>query len=152
MKKILLLVFVFFLSETSVMGQTLVINDKEGGTVELGLDKLRKITFKNGNLVATYQDGSTNSYVLSAIDKMNFANLTGVETVEVMEGHLAYSAESGIAVVANSEGSKLSVYNLSGKVVFQKTIGSQIETIDLGELQKGLYLLRLDSKTIKIVR
>jgi DNA-binding beta-propeller fold protein YncE len=152
MKKILLLVFVFFLSVTSVMGQTLVINDKEGGTVELGLDKLRKITFKNGNLVATYQDGSTNSYVLSAIDKMNFANLTGVETVEVMEGHLAYSAESGIAVVANSEGSKLSVYNLSGKVVFQKTIGSQIETIDLGELQKGLYLLRLDSKTIKIVR
>ena len=67
MKKILLLVFVFFLSVTSVMGQSLVINDKEGGTVELGLDKLRKITFKNGNLVATYQDGSTNSYVLSAI-------------------------------------------------------------------------------------
>lgn len=134
------------------MGQSLVINDKEGGTVELGLDKLRKITFKNGNLVATYQDGSTNSYVLSAIEKMNFSNLTGVETVEVMVGHLAYSAQSGIAVVANSEGSKFSVYNLSGKVVLQKTIGSQIETIDLGELQKGLYLLRLDSKTIKIVR
>lgn len=152
MKKILLLVFIFFLSVTSVMGQSLIINEKEGDTIELGLDKLRKITFKNGNLVATYQDGTTNSYVLSAIEKMNFSNLTGLETTEVMEGHLAYSTESGIAVVTNSEGSKLSVYNLSGKVVMQKTIGSQIETIDLGELQKGLYLLRLDSKTIKIVR
>jgi len=152
MKKYLLFVVLLVSSVTLLSGQTLVINQTSGSAVQIDLDKLSKVSFSDGKMVANYSDGTDESYVLSEVSKLVFSGTTGIGVVEAMDGKLAYSGSRGIAVVANSTGSKLQIYNIGGSVVLQKTIEAQVETVDLSSLQRGLYLLKLDGKTIKIVR
>lgn len=151
--KRLLLVFVLLASVSAVVSaQSIKVNEKDGDSIELSLDGLRKLSFSDGNLVATFKDGTSESYEMSDISGLSFDSETGVGTVSVMEGRMVYSASQGLAVVAGSEGSTFSVFNLSGNSVLQQKIGSDLETVDLSSLQKGVYLVRLGSKTVKIVR
>ena len=55
-------------------------------------------------------------------------------------------------VVAKSVDKRIVIYNLGGTQVIDRKIESQIETISLDSLGKGVYLLKLEGKTIKIVR
>lgn len=130
----------------------MIISEKDGDPVELSLTNLRKVTFADGMLVATYLDGTYLQYAMENISKMYFGGTTGVEAIEAMDGKLAYYASSGLVMIADMQGTKLSVFNLSGKLVMQETVGSQLETVDLSHLQKGLYLLRVAGRTIKIAR
>ena len=113
-------------------GQDLLIRDKDGNEQSLNLDNLRKLTFEQGNLVATLNDGSATSYILSSISKMLFSDNTAVE---------------GIA----TDGSlPVSVYDLSGRIVVKDNAASTESIIE--DLPKGIYLLRTGGKTIKIIK
>lgn len=146
------LIAAFMLISPIIWSQNLIISEKDGDPVELNLTNLRKVTFADGMLVATYLDGTYFQYAMENINKMYFGGTTGVEAIEAMDGKLAYYASSGLVMIADMQGTKLSVFNLSGKLVMQETIGSQLETVDLSHLQKGLYLLRVAGRTIKIAR
>lgn len=152
MKKYLLALAAFLVMSANVDGQSIVINENEGSPVEISVDGLRSITFDEGRMVATYNDGTTESYVMSEISRLDFEESSGVRMVSLMEGRVSYSASTGLLVVGNAEGSSLSVMDLGGTVVMEQELESPVETVDLSSLQKGVYLLRLDSKTIKIVR
>ena len=131
MKKLLLIALVTLLAMPA-FGQDLLIRDKDGNEQSLNLDNLRKLTFEQGNLVATLNDGSATSYILSSISKMLFSDNTAVE---------------GIA----TDGSlPVSVYDLSGRIVVKDSAASTESIIE--DLPKGIYLLRTGSKTIKIIK
>lgn len=152
MKKYLLVLAAFLALSANMAGQSIVINEKEGSPVEISVEGLRSITFDDGRMVATYDDGTTESYVMSEISRLDFEETSGVKMVSLMEGKVSYSASTGLLVVGNTEGGTLSIMDLGGTVVMEQKLESPVETIDLSSLQKGVYLLRLDSKTIKIVR
>lgn len=152
MKRYLFAFAVFLVTAADMAGQSIVINEKEGSPVEISVEGLRSITFDDGKLVATYNDGTAESYLMSEISRLDFEETSGVGMVSLMEGKMSYSSSTGLLVVGNAEGSKLSIIDLGGTVVMESEIESPVETIDLSSLQKGVYLLRLDSKTIKIVR
>lgn len=112
--------------------QDLLIRDKDGNEQSLNLDNLRKLTFEQGNLVATLNDGSATSYILSSISKMLFSDNTAVEGV---------IADAILPV---------SVYDLSGRVIVNNSSASPESVV--GDLPKGIYLLRTGGKTIKIIK
>ena len=112
--------------------QDLLIRDKDGNEQSLNLDNLRKLTFEKGNLVATLNDGSATSYILSSISKMLFSDNTAVEGI---------IADAVLPV---------SVYDLSGRVIVNDSSASTESVI--GDLPKGIYLLRTGGKTIKIIK
>lgn len=152
MKRVLLAIFALVAFSFGASAQSIVINENEGTPVELDVEGLRSISFKDGKMVVSYSDGTDKSYVMSTISRLDFDDKTGVGMVSLMDGKVSYSEESGLLVVAGTENSHLSVYNLGGTLVFDKVIEQPVETVDLSGLQKGIYLLRLDGKTIKIVR
>ncbi len=152
MKRVLLAIFALAAFSSGVSAQSIVINENEGTPVELDVEGLRSISFKDGNMVVSYSDGTDKSYAMSTISRLDFDDKTGVEMVSLMDGKVSYSEESGLLVVTGTEDSHLSVYNLGGTLVIDKVIEQPVETVDLSGLQKGIYLLRLDGKTIKIVR
>lgn len=152
MKRVLLAMFALAAFSFGVSAQSIVINENEGTPVELDVEGLRSISFKDGKMVVSYSDGTDKSYVMSTISRLDFDDKTGVGMVSLMDGKVSYSEESGLLVVAGTENSHLSVYNLGGTLVIDKVIEQPVETVDLSGLQKGIYLLRLDGKTIKIVR
>ena len=131
MKKKLLILLAAFLAMPA-FSQDLLIRDKEGEEQSLNLDNLRKLTFEKGNLVATLNDGSATSYILSSISKMLFSDNTAVEGI---------IADAVLPV---------SVYDLSGRVIVNDSSASTESVI--GDLPKGIYLLRTGGKTIKIIK
>ncbi|MBO7415908.1 MAG: T9SS type A sorting domain-containing protein [Bacteroidaceae bacterium] len=131
MKKTLLILLAAFLAMPA-FSQDLLIRDKEGKEQSLNLDNLRKLTFEKGNLVATLNDGSATSYILSSISKMLFSDNTAVEGI---------IADAVLPV---------SVYDLSGRVIVNDSSASTESVI--GDLPKGIYLLRTGGKTIKIIK
>lgn len=152
MKKILLSLLTVAAFTASATAQDLVIKGKDGSSIDLNLTDLRKITFSAGNMVTRYSDGTYSEYALSTIGRLAFEETTGMSAIEIMDGHLAYSAQTGTALVTNSEGEVLIVYSISGKIALQKKITSEQETVDLSGLSNGIYLLKLNGVTIKIVK
>ena len=53
-----------------MFSQDVVVVSKDSLTKSLDLDNLRKIAFKDGNLITTYSDGSTVSLQLTESDKL----------------------------------------------------------------------------------
>lgn len=152
MKK-LLLATIAVLAAAPVFGQDLIVSKTDGSQESIDLENLHKISFREGKMLATSNGGaSMSTYTLSTISMMQFTNSTDVDAVEIMDGRISYSAAAGVAYVTGSAGQVLSVYNLSGSAVLNQPIGSDSESVDLTGLQKGVYLLKLGSKTIKIVR
>lgn len=152
MRKILLVILAVFLS-APVFSQEIIIGKADGSSQSLDLSNLKKVTFLEGYLVADYADGSSaTKYLLSEISRLLFSNSTQVEPVEMMDGRIAYQAETGSACIIGSEGLVLSVYNISGRMVMQESITSSVQTVALDDLKSGIYLLRLGDRTIKIVR
>ena len=131
MKKLLLITLVTLLAMPA-FSQDLLIRDKDGNEQSLNLDNLRKLTFEQGNLVATLYDGSATSYILSSISKMLFSDNTAVE---------------GIASDATLP---VSVYDLSGRVIVSESSASPEAVME--DLPKGIYLLRTGGKTIKLIK
>jgi len=149
----LLLATIAVLAAAPVFGQDIIVSKADGTTENLSLESLHKISFKEGKLVATSNEGtSLSTYTLTAISMLQFTNSTDVQAVEIMDGRISYSAASGMAYVSGSAGQTLTVYNLSGLAVLEQSIAGDSESVDLSSLQKGVYLLRLGAKTIKIIR
>ncbi len=149
----LLLATIAVLAAAPVFGQDLIVSKTDGTTENLSLESLHKISFSEGKMVATSDKGaSMSTYTLSAISMMQFTNSTDVDAVEIMDGRISYSTSSGMAYVSGSAGQTLVVYNLSGTAVLEQAVTADSESVDLSGLQKGVYLLKLGAKTIKIVR
>jgi hypothetical protein len=102
-------------------------------TQSLELDNLRKIAFKDGNVVTTYSDGSTRSQKLSDTEKLQFS---------------ASDRQEGIT---DDEGT-YTIYDLSGRPVKTHTDKSFDQPFDLSDLGSGIYLLKMGNRTIKIVK
>lgn len=132
MRRLLLFAIIAFLTVPS-FSQDVAYAAKDSLTQNLELDNLRKIAFKDGNVVTTYSDGSTKSHKLSGSDKLQFT---------------APEKEYGIT---EDEGT-YTIYDLSGRPVKTHTNVSCDQPFDLNDLTSGIYLLKTGNRTIKIVK
>lgn len=143
---------IFLSASVAVMGQDLVVTDEDDNEVEVDLKGLVDISYKDSTLVASYSDGQNESYQVAEISGIGMSSASGDDRVSAMDGKVVYVPSSAIVIVANSVDKRLLVYNLGGTQVIDRKIESQIETVNIDSLGKGVYLLKLDGKTIKIVR
>ena len=133
MKRLIYLTFAAFLT-VPAFSQNAFVADKDTLTQNLELDNLRKIAFKDGNVVTTYSDGSTKSQKLSETNKLQFTSTDRLD--------------DGIS----QDGSTYTIYDLSGRPVKTHTDKSCDQPFDLNDLISGIYLLKTGNRTIKIVK
>lgn len=151
MRRFLFVVICFVLLCPALSAQSILINREGSESVRIDVETLRSISFRDGKMTATYRDGTSESYVLSEIKRLDFDSSTGVEMVSAMDGRISYSTSSGLLLAVNSQGLRLSVFNLGGTMLVDEVLDQQVATVDLSGFEKGVYLVRLDGKTIKIV-
>lgn len=134
MKKSLTLALTFILT-VPAFSQNIAAASKDSITTRnLELDNLRKIAFKDGEVVTTYSDGSTKNQKLSDQDKLQFT--------------IPDRLDEGIT--ANQD--TYTIYDLSGRPVKTHTDKSCDKPFDLNDLTSGIYLLKTGNRTIKIVK
>ena len=133
MKRVLVLVLSVLLA-VPAFGQDAAVMVQDSLTRSLELDNLRKIAFKDGNIVTTYSDGSTKSQKLLENERLQFS--------------LSDKSEEGIT----AQESTYTIYDLSGHPVKTHMDRDSGQPFDLNDLSSGIYLLKTGNRTIKIVK
>lgn len=109
-------------------------------TVDLSsFGAINKIRFEQSSSDNTGGYMNTPSYL--ALDNINFG-FTSVNEIAENNFNVYPNPSNGrISFNENLEKGQLSIYNLSGQLVVNKTINDSIKTLDLSFLEKGVYTI-----------
>ncbi len=132
MRRLLFLTLTLFMTVTAY-GQDVALTQNDT-LKSVEVNNLRQISFKDGDVVTTYSDGSTKSQKLTGSDRLQ---LTASDREQ--EG------------ITSDEGT-YTIYDLSGRPVKTHKDKSFDQPFDIKDLPSGIYLLKTGNRTIKIVK
>lgn len=129
---------------------------KQGNVEEsVTLSALKKITFQSGKLMATEISGLQRSYDLKTLNKMYFTSQpTAIEGVG-NDASFALSYDPMAQVIRVSGAAvamDLKIYSLSGALLRSVTVGDGNSTIGISSLSRGIYVVKVNGRTLKISR
>lgn len=135
---------------------SLIVNLNDGSSSNNLLSSLNKVTFSAGNMNVINKDASANSYVISTIRNMNFGVYSGVYDVSENQSTLSVypvPACDFINIKNAPEGQlRVVIFSLEGTVLKNCVMSDSSQPIDISSLNRGLYLLRVNDKTIKFTK
>jgi len=148
MKKMLLVAIATICSLSAFADDlNLYIIDSSNTEASYPVSSLQKITFESGNVVVTTTSGTTASTAISDVSKMYFGTAsTAIETAQAAQD-IAFDGQN-ITVLG---GGKVSVFQPSGALVASATADDG-QTISLQTLPKGIYVVKMDGKSFKVVK
>ena len=151
MKKILLIVSLITLATTAA-AQHLVV-EKTGIDNEIvTLDNLKQITFDGITVNIEQNDGTKNSTTMGNINRIYFSDLSSIAGIQQQDENLVeYLSADEIAINADA-GSAVSIYSLTGASLLTKRINAQGSAISIANLPKGIYIVKANERTTKIIK
>ena len=96
----------------------------------------------NVKIVDRYGNVSTGAKI--ATDEPQTPTATQTITTPILP---IYNTPDGIRIELDKR-SRISIYNISGQIVYKKTANS---TIDINNLPKGVYIIQIDNQTQKVI-
>ncbi|MBR5275894.1 MAG: T9SS type A sorting domain-containing protein [Bacteroidaceae bacterium] len=148
-----LIIAILFIAAIPSFAQRIVLEKNDSGKQAVALQNFRRITF-NGNTVNIAQnDGTIIGTEMSDIAKIYFDDYTRIGEVDFNEGKdlISYISSDEIAVNCKA-GEEIAIYNVSGSMVQQKIQESDGGSISIANLPKGIYLLRANRQTVKLIK
>ena len=143
MKKIFALMFAFccICVAQAQDVQSLDITKTSGTTEQLAVKNVKKITFADGNMVVTKSDGNTASYVITEINKITFGTTDGIVNKNIGTDKFVSLKGEGTA----------QVYNVKGQLIKSVAVKGN-SSLNIADLTKGVYVIKLNNQTAKIVK
>jgi hypothetical protein len=155
---ILSLFFLFGIAVMNVHSQSnaLILKKTDGTDQTIAFSKLKKITFSGTNLVLNYQSDPNESVSLASIQKMFFGTYTAVDRIAIDNKDLVIYPNPSTDFIHVKTGmiakSKIAIFSLSGTHVMSVNLPSDDNKIDVRDLQKGMYILKLDNQAFKFIK
>lgn len=150
MKKILTILLM--LSALPAVAQQMLVDKNIGENEIVDLENLRQITFNGANVNIEQTDGATSSSSMSAINQITFGDYTAIGDVkDSCEELITYISSDEIAVNC-AAGSTVTIYSIVGTQVLNVRLGSDYGRISIASLPKGIYIVKAQERTAKIVR
>ena len=151
MKKILFIIS--FISVAATATAQYLIVEKPGYENEvLQFEDLKQITFSGTTVNIEQNDGKISNASMGDISRIYISDNSSIADIEQQEGNLVeYLSFDEIAINANA-GSMATIYNLTGALIMRKQINSQGEPISIATLPKGIYIVKANEKTTKIIK
>jgi len=130
---------------------SMIIKFSDNSESATSLSLISKITFADNNLVLKLNSGTTSNYLLSSINKLVFST-----TSEVIN----HDTDTEIALFPNpandficlknlsDDNNQITVYNASGVLVMSAIVNAN-DKIDISDLSKGIYIIRVADTAIK---
>lgn len=118
--------------------------------VELG--KLKKITFDGTTVNIEQTDGTRSSSAMGDIGHIYFGDYTSIDEVKPIEREfISYISKNEIAINCPA-GTLITVYDIIGSQVISTRLGGDGDTINIAGLPKGIYIVKANDKTAKIIK
>lgn len=149
-----LLIFLLTINISCAQAQkSLIVKFRDSSQSGTLISTIDRITFSGGNLVLKKKDTTSGSLLLSEIDKLSFGVFSGVPEVTFDETsmHVYPSPATNYITLKNApEGEvRITVYRLDGRILINKMLSDGTERIDISNLSRGIYLLKVNNKTLK---
>lgn len=98
---------------------------------------------------------STGGYVYMCLDAFTWSKFSTLGTTEILSQNKPYiypNPTSGIFHLNLEKNSKITLYDQSGKLVKSTEVAKGENKVDITELPEGIYLMRTDSESYKIIK
>ena len=132
---------------------TLVVKLKNGAETAFFLKDQPNVTFEGTNLKVVSQK-ETVTFALSDVLRFTYVkkDASGIDETVVDPTEVSY--DGGVLVISKlKQGASVDIYSLDGKLVRQlKAYRSGTYRLSLSELPTGLYLVKADNITYKIMK
>ena len=125
--------------------------------IETDLSAIDKITFTDTSFSILSTDNATTDYGYSEVDKITFSDFNSIQKIGNEDNiRLLISpnpVDDIIRIVGynNSEAVQLAIYSLDGEEMM-RVDNWQGEPIDASQLSAGIYILRINTHTIKFIK
>lgn len=127
----------------------LVIYCTNGSISEIMLSEMPLIKNEDNNIVITTSN-ATITFRLENLKKMSFSNETGDE--DAIHDIQQEGPREMINFSQLPPNSKIEIYDVSGKLLKQERIGSNSHSLNLSAMGTGIFLVRINGITYKIIR
>ena len=152
MKKFIIIAILFIAAIPS-FAQRIVLEKNDSGKLAVALQNFRRITFNGSTVNIAQNDDTVIGTEMSDIARIYFDDYTRISEVDFNDGKdlISYISSDEIAVNCNA-GEEIAIYNVSGSMVQQRTQESDGGSISIANLPKGIYLLRANRQTVKLIK
>ena len=152
MKKLLLIVILTIAAIPS-FGQRILLEKSDNAKLPVALQNFRRITFSGSTVNIMRNDGTTIGTEMSDIVRIYFDDYTSINQVDFSDNKelISYISSDEVAVNCNA-GEEIAIYNISGSRVQQTVQDSDGGSISIANLPKGIYLLRANRQTVKLIK
>ena len=150
MKKLLFILSLIAFAGTAT-AQHMVV-ERAGGSEVIALGELKQITFNGTTVNIEQSNGACSSASMGDIERIYFGDHTSIADINAQGGDLVeYLSHDDIAI--NSEaGSMVTVYSLTGAQLLTRRIDAQGEVISIAGLPQGIYIVKANGRTTKIIK
>ncbi|MBR5477078.1 MAG: T9SS type A sorting domain-containing protein [Bacteroidaceae bacterium] len=150
MKKLLFIISLLAIAGTAT-AQHMVV-ETAGGNEVFTLDNLKQITFNGTTVNIEQSNGEKSSATMGDIKRIYFDDMSSIADVNAQGNNLVeYLSHDEIAI--NSEaGSMVTLYNLTGAQLLTRRIDTQGEAISIAGLPQGIYIVKANGRTTKIIK
>lgn len=150
--------------------QSLVVQMKDGTETSVLLASTRSFTMPESNMIINASSGETQSLSLSQIRKIYFKDVAifapttpetpVIPTIPVTGLDSEQNSENDISVYPNPASSSIyfknivdqstiDIFSIDGQLVKQSVVSDTNNSVDIENLNPGLYIIRIGSKTLK---
>ncbi|MBM0264721.1 T9SS C-terminal target domain-containing protein [Prevotella copri] len=143
----LLLVLSCFTSKAAD-GKSLFVTFKDGQKIEFALTTMPEICFGN-NLMTITSTRTTASYELWKVNIFTYGTTTGISQLPTSS---KFSLEED-RIIVDGTNNKINAFALDGKAIgLSHTTAEGKTIINLNALTHGVYIIKINNKSIKVAR
>ena len=150
MKKIALSLWVALccMTANAANGKSLFVSFNDGSKIEFALSTLPEVTFGDDKMTVK-TTSTTASYELWKVSTFTYGTTTDIQKV-TQDTQFAWE---GDRIIVDGKANQVSIFALDGKAVSLSPITTGDKTIiSLEGLAKGVYIIKINNKSIKIAR
>lgn len=147
------LLLIMGISYNTYAQQGIIVKAESGATTQISFANVYKLNFANETMTVVNAAGvSGQSFILATTKGFSVGNVSVSALKEQINPNLkiypTYTREN-IIVDGATEGSKASIYAITGAKVMDVIIRSTNENINVGHLKTGMYMIRIAGQTFK---
>lgn len=146
MKKILTTISMGLLCFPMIASDVLYVRQNDGDS-QLNISAIKEITFPDGNVVVTMNDGAITTYPSTTFVSLRFDGNVATGAINNLQADGDGIIYNGETIVSSLDGG-IMIYSADGRLVLS-TDGSEL---NVSALSNGIYVVKSGGLTSKIVK
>ena len=151
MKKLLFLIS-FIAMTTASTAQHMVVEMADSNSRVVQLENLKQITFDGTTVNIEQTDGTKSCASMSDIERIYFSDLSSIADINAQSGNLVEYLSNDEIAIHSEGGSTVTIYSLTGTQMLTRRINAQGEAISIAGLPQGIYIVKANGHTTKIIK